>query len=187
MMNQSFDGIHGKNWERLAIVVDKKKRPLTARFYQIKAGELKWSENLIDERVPYRVSCYTCHANGPRAIRPVPESKKANLGFFEKAKLLLWNTRIKSYGRIHYDPTHDQEDLSLNPPFRDRSFKANDPLPVKTCLQCHQEDGLIARGALTRQHSDTIKYLVENKQMPPLGFSLTEAEKNQLVDYLKGF
>ncbi len=69
MMNQSHHGISAEKekWDRLAIVVDKTTTPPTAKFYQLKSGPLVWSEDIIQQRVPYKVSCFICHANGASA------------------------------------------------------------------------------------------------------------------------
>jgi hypothetical protein len=85
MMNQSHYGTHASNarWERLAIVVDKTKSPPTARFYQLDPGPLVWSDDLPNHRSPFRVSCFNCHSNGPRAIRPLQGSVDADLSWME--------------------------------------------------------------------------------------------------------
>ena len=89
MMSQSHNGpqFPEEKWDRLAIIVDKKYK--TAQFLQLKPGPLQWTEDLVSQQVPYRVSCFMCHANGPRAIRPTGSS------LFAEAKILLWNFKIK--------------------------------------------------------------------------------------------
>ena len=43
MMKQSHYGTHAKNgeWDRLAIIIDKTKSPMTARFYQTDKEKLQ--------------------------------------------------------------------------------------------------------------------------------------------------
>lgn len=189
MMNQSHYGISAKAelWDRLAIVIDKTKTPKIARFYQLSPGPLEWSEDLINHRTPYRASCFICHSNGPRAIRPAPKSVEAQLSLQEKIKLFAWNLRIKTYGRIRYDKIHDQEDITLNPPFHFSTKNENDELKVATCVRCHNAEGRFSRGALVRQQAGTIERLVESGYMPPPGFKMSVSEKRKLRDFLRGF
>ncbi|UOF02562.1 c-type cytochrome [Bdellovibrio reynosensis] len=189
MMNQSHHGANADptQWDRLAIFIDKTKNPKVARFYQLKPGDLKWSDNLIEQRVEYRANCFICHNNGPRAIRPFAESQDAALTWRERIKIHTWNLRMKAYGRIVYDRTHDQEDAHLTVPFSYHSREDNTFLKVKTCVRCHNESGSFARGFLRRQHIGTIRALIQKGHMPPLGFSLDQKEKRQLEDFIRGF
>lgn len=189
MMNQSHFGRHpttGK-WERLAIVIDKTKKPMVARFYQLEPGPLVWEDDLVKKRTSYRASCFICHNNGPRALRPIKDSQESSLSWQEQMKVHLWNLRIKTYGRIHYAPEHDQEDRTLKVTFGFHTKEDHDELKVRTCTYCHKEEGLFARGALQRQQTGTIESLVQRGEMPPPGFHLSESEKKELQDFLKGF
>jgi hypothetical protein len=189
MMNQSHLGRNAKNkqWERLAIVIDKTSPIKTARYYQFEAGPLEWSDDLINKRTSYRASCFTCHSNGPRAIRPLLGSALAKLSLMEKIKINLWNIKIKTYGRIHYEKSHDVEDKTLHTPFHYSEKDLNRELKVATCVKCHKEEGLFSRGRLVFQQAGTIEAQVANGFMPPPGFSLSKKEKQQLKDFLRGF
>ncbi|HEY1078950.1 MAG TPA: hypothetical protein VGE46_02600 [Bdellovibrio sp.] len=188
MMNQSHHGPHPaeKQWDRLAIVVDKTTTPKTARYFQLKPGPLAWEENLKTHREPYRVSCFLCHNNGPRALRPVADSTLASLGWKQKVQIAAWNFRMKIYGRIQVHPEHDSEDLTQKPPLRFRFPQAEAELQVKTCAICHRETGFLARGALQFQQEGTIKSLVARGEMPPPGFSLSAKEEKELEKFLMG-
>lgn len=188
MMNQSHFGRNPdpEKWERLAIVVDKTTSPMTARYYQVQPGELEWREDLIHQRVSYRASCFICHNNGPRAIRPQADSQLAPLSWNEKVKLQLWNLRIKTYGRIHFDPAHDEEDKTLDVHFRYHGSPHEDELKVPVCLKCHKEEGVFARGPLHRQQIGTIEHMVKAGHMPPPGFTMSPEEKKQLLLFLRG-
>ncbi len=168
-------------WDRLAIVVDKKVKPHTARFYQFKPGPLEWKENLPQE--PYRVSCFLCHPNGPRAIRPIEGTQT----LAEKSKTLMWNLRIKSYGRVVPHSSHADEDRTLVRPFRVAHPLENETLKLQSCTLCHKEDGLFARGSLTRQNALTIKHMVKSGHMPPWPVKMSKKEKQQLEMFLVGF
>ena len=186
MMNQSHRGFtaHESGWDRLAIVVDRKTTPKTARFYQLNPGPLQWSEN--QKELPPKVSCFICHANGPRAIRPNLSSSFAVPSLNERLKIQLWNLRIKSYGRVMLDVEHDKRDATAIPPVRWRGDFENEPLKIATCVKCHKDSGLIARGTLKRQHLSTIRFMVESGHMPPLGLSLSAVERAELEKFLAG-
>lgn len=187
MMNQSHYGIDApkKEWERLAIVVDKTTSPKTARFYQLSPGGLERLENLQSR--PYKVSCYMCHSNGPRAIRPNWASATHSITLWDQLKVYYWNLRIKLYGRVVPHPIHKREDQHLKVPFRWRSNYENEILNVESCTRCHKESGLFARGTLKRQHLPTIKFMLHSGHMPPLGFSISENDKKLLEQFISGY
>ncbi len=187
MMNQSHHGsLAGeKSWDRLAIVVDKTQSPKVARFYQFEPGPLEWEENLNEK--PFKVSCFMCHNNGPRVIRPNYDSPFDPTRLKDKVKISYWNLRIKFYGRVRSSPVHDDLDQSQIPPFRFRSAYENGPLQVATCIKCHKESGFLARVILRRQQMPTIKFMLESGQMPPFGFHLSSQEKQELEIFLEGF
>ena len=188
MMNQSHSGAHANagQWERLAIVIDKTKSPKVAKFYQLQAGELDWKENLPE--APKRVSCFMCHANGPRAIRPNADSPSATLNGWQKAKIAFWNARIKSYGRVVADPAMSVGVPDANGyPFRLEGEFENKSLKVKTCQLCHKENGFLARGELKGQHFMAIRFMIDSGQMPPLGIPLSAEDKQEIERFLKGF
>jgi len=190
MMNQSHYGKNAKSqkWDRIVILVEKTKRPYMASFFQLTPGELEWNPQLTNEKKAFRASCFLCHNNGPRAIKALPNS----LSIKNKINIFFWNLRIKSYGRVVYNPIHDQEDklkvkkgdLAV---FRHQTKEDNDELKIKTCMFCHNNTGFLSRGVLFRQQRGTIKHLVENNEMPPLGFSLTVSEKQALRNFIRGF
>ena len=182
-MNQSHFGLNAEKnkWERLAIVIEDKK----ASFYQIEPGPLEWSEDLIKKQVTYRATCFMCHNNGPRAIRP--DYDKLNISWADRVKILFWNLKIKSYGRILPSEEMLQADQNRKVPFRHPSDLDNQELKVATCIKCHNDNGLIARGFLKRQQAGTIEFMIEHKIMPPPGFSISEKELRQVKDFVAGF
>lgn len=196
MMNQSHHGHHGhhgsngsdtfnSSWDRLAIVVDKSVSPKTARFYQFEPGPLEWKENLPQKS--YKVSCFMCHSNGPRVIRPNFDSTFNLTSMKDRLKIMVWNLRIKSYRRMTLNKKHDEIDSGLKVPVRFRGSFENESLKVATCIKCHKESGFFARGPLLRQNISTIKFMVEAGHMPPFGFQLSSAEKLELEKFLMGF
>jgi hypothetical protein len=187
MMNQSHAGVNAttEKWDRLAIVVETTKSPRTARFYQLESGSLAWPTKL--KEMPYKVSCFICHTNGPRAIRPNFESTFKSVSFFDRIKIVAWNLRIKSYGRVILDPEHDLMDAQLERPLRFRGAFENESLKLATCSKCHKESGILARGPLFRQNLPTLKFMIESGYMPPLGFKLQEDEMAELKKFMLGF
>ncbi|MCB9072883.1 MAG: cytochrome c [Bdellovibrionaceae bacterium] len=187
MMNQSHHGANAadSSWDRLAIVVDKTTSPKVARFYQLAPGELRWTNNIPEQSM--RVSCFLCHNNGPRALRPNWSSSTVSLSMADRIQVALWNTRMKFYGRIVLSPEHDMRDKQQIPPVRFRSLYENEHLMIKTCVMCHKDKGFFARGFLSRQQARTIQFMTESGEMPPVGFRLSDDEKQQLHRFLKGF
>lgn len=183
MMNQSHEGLNddSSKWERLAIIVENKK----VSFYQFKSGPLVWNEDLLKQQVSYRASCFMCHNNGPRAIRP--DTPNLKLSLYDRTKIFFWNVKIKSYGRLTENPDMQKGDQQREVPFKHRQSFENETLSVKTCLLCHKNEGFLARGRLSRQQAGTINFLVENNLMPPPGFSLSDEEKTQIQDFTLGF
>lgn len=181
MMNQSHGGksYPKEKWDRLTIVINKETK--TAEFFQLPSGPLEWSEDLIRQKISFKVSCFMCHTNGLRAIRP------ASAAFAEKLKAQVWNLKIKSYGRIGEDPAYSKIDQANDFPFRHREKFENDILKVKTCTLCHKESGLGARGVLTRQNAVTIKFMVDSGFMPPFGITLLESQKSEIYKFTRGF
>lgn len=178
MMQQSHQGpnLAHNLWDRLAIVVDRNNQ--TARFYQLEPGELVWSEKSKD--VPFKVACFLCHANGPRAIRPNFASLDAPLSWKNSARIFTWNLRIKTYGRILPDPVH----LPAGTRFRAEGTFANERLPARTCALCHNNHWW-GRGELLRQHFMPIRFMLKNGNMPPPGIPLSMDEHKAIDDFLR--
>ena len=164
-MRQSHGGMNlpRDKWDSLAIVMEKK-----ANFIQLNPATGK--------RIEYKVSCFMCHSNGPRAIRPV----EGSLGLTDSLRVKILNLRIKLYGRVESEGT-----IVGNTPFRHEGKISNTPLELARCTSCHKEDGFLSRGTLTRQNSITINYMVKNAHMPPFG-ELTPKEQQYLENFMEG-
>jgi mono/diheme cytochrome c family protein len=176
-MRQSHQGLSmpADKWDEIRITVDKSQRPYLARFQQIQDGQ----------EVEFKASCFTCHANGPRSIRPNYDSKDVNVDLIDRAKVVLMNLRMKAYGRVEVA----LENYKLRGEFREQPFKFFGkadmaPVQIKTCTLCHNSNGVLGRSVLQRQHAGTIRHLVGTGQMPPWPFTLSEAEKKELEDFL---
>lgn len=156
-------------------------------FASEESKNAKLQDDLPLKKIEFSVSCMICHNNGPRAIRARSTDPNAPLSFKDRFKIALWNVRIKAYGRIHYDSSHDSEDKKLKTPFRHRTPEAIQELKVATCLYCHKEKGFLARGTLQRQQIATSESLVSRGEMPPWGLKLSKKEQQELQDFLHGF
>jgi hypothetical protein len=184
MMQQSHSGMSSpeSTWDRLAIVVDKTKSPKVAKFYQLEPGGFKLE---LDKQKEYRASCFMCHANGPRAIRP--DRGGLRLSLRDEIQIAFWNLKVKTYGRVILDAAQEALRAADRVPLRYHGRLSEAQLQVQTCLKCHREKGLIARGLLTRQNALAIEFMVEKGYMPPLGFSLRNNEKEQIEKFIQGF
>lgn len=184
MMNQSHSGPNakGEKLDRLAIVIDKTKSPKVASFFQLEPGPLKWSNDIKVK--PFKVSCFVCHSNGLRAIRPNMNSKDKPIGLAQSLKLKMWNIKIKSYGVVVASEKDLNSYRTQFPPFKWQQPQLNKKLNIKTCNYCHKNNGILARGVLTKQNAPTIKFLYESGQMPPFGMKLSKNEKHELEKFI---
>ncbi len=166
-MRQSHAGktLPKKNWDSLSIVMEDK-----AKFLQF--------DPATGKRMEYKVSCFMCHSNGPRAIRPA----EGSIGVLDQVKVSLLNLRIKLYGRVKAEILPQIGET----PFRHEGKISNAPLELPRCTKCHNETSFFARGTLTRQNSLTINFMVNKEHMPPLG-SLSFRERQYLENFMNGF
>ncbi|WPU63296.1 hypothetical protein [Peredibacter starrii] len=175
IMRQSHEGLTPKkeNWDKLVITVKNEK----TRFYQLAPGVNEFTGK--EKEVPFKVSCFMCHPNGPRAIRPMEFN---SLG--EKIQVGLLNLRIKLYGKL--ENINSAQNQVGDVPFRHEGKISNTPLTLPACMKCHQDQGLFSRGFLTRQNGITIDFMVKNTHMPPFG-DLSQKEQKYLKDFMDGF
>jgi hypothetical protein len=166
-----------QQWDDLMIKVDKSSRPYKVSYHQLQNGK----------EVEFKVSCYFCHSNGPRAIRANYQSTQAPMDLQSKLAIGLMNLKIKTYGKMEIL----NENLKIGSKERQtplKYFGKNElaPLKIASCTMCHN-DQFWGRGSLTRQQALPIKHLIQKRQMPPWPFSLSKSEKNQIELYLQGF
>lgn len=185
MMNQSHFGKQAgeEQKDRLAIVIDKANTTKTAYFMQLKPGPLQWTEDLYQQRIAFKVSCFMCHANGLRAIRADWNGIiKSNLN--DQFRINYLNFKIRSYGQITENKIHEEEDRNVKTPFRYRTHFENEVLNLKTCIKCHDGE---KRSRLTRQNAIAIQFLIRNNFMPPNQQRLDSAEISQIQKFTDGF
>ena len=171
LMNQNHSELKG-NWDELKIVVDKTKTPYQANFFQLKGNK----------EIEYRISCFKCHANGPRAIRPNYNSQKVSNNVFDKIQVFLWNLKIKHYGNIQTKQNIKVNNKYRKVPLKHPGFIANKVIKSKTCSLCHGKDSYMGREELRFQQKGTIKHLVETGAMPPWPLNLSMKEKHNLLN-----
>ncbi len=179
LMAQSHDGIHHpiEKWDQIKIVVNKKVEPLEVSYHQMSGGK----------EVELKASCYTCHANGPRVIRPNYESKQVTYSLQDRVSIAMMNLKIKMYGKT----VINNDNFRLHGNWRKVPLKFfgpedTEPLKIKTCMLCHKADGFFAHGVLQRQHLGTIAHMTKTKQMPPWPFKLNQEEKKKLDKFVRG-
>lgn len=171
-MFQSHYGVKAKesDWDELEIIIDKSVKPHLASFHQYKMGK----------EVEYRISCYSCHASGTRAIRPKFDSLEAPLSLLQKAQIFIWNTQMKldSLVVVASSTLNQAKRKIAFYPYEQKMPKA---LKVKTCLYCHND---MHRNSLNQSHSGTIHFLVNHNFMPPFPFTLSKEERRELNQFL---
>ena len=176
LMRQSHHGFDPdySRWDRLAIVVEKNKRPYRATFYQYAPGsELQFAG--ANKPVPYKARCFACHANGPRAVRPEFNSPIAALNTDQKIAIALWNLRIKTYGRVASVPGQNSKEGA---PFKSAMPILSRPLGIQTCIRCHSDHGI--RNELKLEHLGTARFLVKRGIMPPFPFTVLPEEVERM-------
>ena len=180
LMEQSHLGLKAskEKWAKIAIVVKKKSRNQTAEFYQLMPGTEDISMNL--KPIGLKASCFLCHSNGPRAIRPNYDSEEVKVSFWNKARITLWNFKIKSYG-----PMNSVSPVSLGKVFRYDHPKANRELKVKSCTRCHNSESFFGRGPLTKQNFMTIKFMIDHQLMPPKGHRLEKKDLRKIQEFVR--
>lgn len=178
LMQQSHSGANAPQheWDKIAIVVKKDNSIRKAEFYQLAPGPEPISMNL--KPIGLKASCFLCHSNGPRAIRPNLDSQEVKVSYWDQARIQLWNLKIKSYG-----PMASLAPVSSKKEFRYDHSMANRELKVQSCTKCHNSEMFFGRGVLTKQNFMTIKFMVENKFMPPPGFQLTDQDRAELEEF----
>lgn len=175
LMQQSHSGlsVDFKNWDRLAIIVDKTRKPMRARFFQFVPGELKLPS--VSEAAPYKARCFACHPNGPRAVRWDRISAEARPTLQERAQISLWNLRIKTYGKVDSVPG---QEIAGGAPFRSRHPIFAQTLKLKSCTRCHAETGI--RNPLKLEQISTAHFLVQKGFMPPFPFQADPSDVENL-------
>ena len=173
--HQGFSKSFGA-WDRLAIVVDKTKKPYVASFFQLSSGNLEFETHPI----PFKARCFACHANGPRAIRWNTNSKFVVPTLLGKMQTAVWNLRIKAYGHVL---SSAGSEFSEGVPFQSKHPVFSRPLGLKTCEKCHSGGGI--RNELLLEQVGTARFLVRNGFMPPFPFHTTQEEKDILEKYVE--
>lgn len=120
-----------------ALVYDKRKAPPTAYYLEVKQDGYKWRGG----------TCYECHVNGPRLIRPLKPELVGNQRTLEEVNAYLATLPVVE--------TH---------------FPANEPrdngaerLRFPKCDQCHND---VERGAIYSTHADASALIVASGEMP---------------------
>ena len=170
--NHPGEALAPEKWEALMIKVDKTQRPYRVTYHQLLDGK----------ETEFRVSCYLCHSNGPRAVRAHSESEGAPLTTGNKLLVNYMNLVIKSYGKMKTL----EDSLKRRNPLMFKGRNDLKTLEVASCTMCHH-DHWWGRGILTRQQAMPITHLIAKNQMPPWPFTLSAEEKTQIKEFIQGF
>ena len=128
----------------------------------------------------YRVSCFTCHANGARAIRYNSNSKVAKVSLLEEVVIAYWNLKIKHQGTVSTKQNIQIKERARVVPLKFEGRLDTKILELKSCNLCHGAGSIMGRSALQYQQLGTIKHLVESEQMPPLFFTVSKEDREFL-------
>lgn len=168
-MKQSHHSFPSKVWDSIEIRVYPDK---TVSYHQLKN----------EEEIEYKASCIRCHSSGPRYIRPNFKSKILPLDLKDKITLFAMNLRIKSYGDLKL---RENDSFTRKVPLIKNQKMANQWLDIPVCNRCHYKDG--PRSPISLAQLETIKFLVDHKQMPPWPYKMNKKDKTKLNRYIYGF
>ncbi len=145
-------------WDNLLIIVDKRKERAKSYYFQLEKGKH------IEKPKPigFTAMCFSCHVSGPRKIRPQKSKYTNDLTKVQMELISSWNNKIENYKNIDtYFPSKNKKFGFVVPNIAKHEKIDFEELKMNKCSQCHGKDSHI-RGALFRQHSTTIKALIEN-------------------------
>lgn len=178
-MKQSHTGKLGleSGFDRVAIQVDHSVEPAQARYFQF--------DSTSGKELEYRTSCALCHANGPRVLRPAPQTSVEGAGVLSRWVMLLMNLRIKLYGTVQNVVT-PLGGRSRSVPLNWGGAAYDEELQHERCVACHGSSGLASRSPLQKRHFMPISFMLKNELMP-LGFhgALSESEKQEILSWLR--
>ncbi len=126
-------------WSYFSIVQDRTTEPPLNYFAEIQGKNIKFEAK----------SCYQCHSSGALAIHPVRAD-------------LVSDARLMQVVNRHIA---DQPVSRMFFPKNDPPKEYGQPLGLKACAKCHQDDG--ERAPLFQAHSHSIRVLVDFGYMPP--------------------
>jgi hypothetical protein len=140
----------------LAIVVDTGVVPPVAYYLEFAADSL--ADGRAPRPRPFSAACFTCHASGPRALRPL-RSPLAALDRAARARIAGWNQHITGYGAVRtHRPDRSRRGI---PPLDRADAAAREALSHRACVGCHSWDSGV-RAPLLRQHARAIESLVRH-------------------------
>ncbi len=148
-------GFDFSRWNLFAILVDKKSSPKKSYFLEFRSEPI--AVGALPQPKMFTAACFSCHASGPRVMRPEVSSLVPALGKPELDRLRKWNEVISSYRAVEtYFLPHEP----LTAPERLFAFEQ---LRHRACVACH--DGASGvRAPLLRLHGKLIDALIRSSQ-----------------------
>lgn len=148
------DGWDPSRWSYVAIVVDK--RPADAgvpEAYYLEFAPEPVASGALPRPIAPRVACYRCHANGPRAVRPMPSTIVPTLSREALARIAAWNASVAEAGVMRNHLTEAGDAAKVY-----KSKAAMVTVTTPKCRQCHDPVSGI-RAELRRLHAGSISFL----------------------------
>jgi hypothetical protein len=191
-MEQNHNWPKKDKWNKFKISVDSQNQ---VSFHQFREAPPSAEYPHFGREINVSADCLKCHANGPRAIRPFNSHPGVKVSWVNQLKIAWINLKISAMGKTSLEPKNNSY-LTLNSepnPVRrlvsltslDRD--SNDPLPAQVmCLKCHNENGFLSRGALTKRHHQTALHLLNNGSMPPWPYQLSDSDRRSLTEFFSG-
>ena len=148
------EGADEAHWSYVAILVDEEPqdggRPTA---YDLELAPRPVAKGALPQPIPPRVACYRCHANGPRAVRPMRGATLPPLDSGALALVRAWNASIERAGvvRNHLTDVGAAAAVYALP-------AAMEPLPLAKCKQCH-DPATGVRSELRRLHGGSVSFL----------------------------
>lgn len=154
--NMSGDGY----WRTYGIAQDKSVSPNTAIFFELTRDGIRFTGTSGG------VSCYECHASGPRAIRPLrPDLVNT------PSTATAFNERIATNGLVQ-----------LHVPAAELLPDLGEPLSASACLECHSLGG--ERAPLYHLQAESVRSLIAIGAMPK-DHRLSAIEVGEIESWLR--
>ncbi len=144
-----------QDFRTYTLVQDKRIYPNKAYYLRIASDGFIWRGG----------SCYECHANGPRKIRPLRPELVSNAEFVKEINDYISTLPI----------------IETNFPEREPQNTKSERLHFEKCDECHND---VDRGALYSVHADASRLIVSGGDMP-IGTKLTSEESYELNKWIE--
>lgn len=140
-------------WRTYGIAQDRTRSPNVATFFELRSGRPVFTGDSGG------VSCFTCHASGPRALRPLRSDLVESTQTMDTL-----NAAVADNGFV-----------ALRVPASETMPDLGPALSAPSCVECHSQGG--ERAPLYRVHAASIRALIASGAMPREGALTSEGMK----------